>query len=704
MRKYANALKATVAVFLSVTVFFMSSCGVKTEKVSDISVREYLSGEAKYRSTLKRGSIKAASSDSAELYFDSENGCVSFYDKLSGDSWNCLPDFNNDFASVLLIRVLKDNLIYELDLVNSLDNSDCIVYENKDDGISVTYTFTAEDISVSVPVDFSLDGAFFKASIDASAVILSENAKLISVTFLPYLGSVRYSEDDFDINSFGDWFLVPDGPGGLMYTAVEDEATSSLLFSVYGNEYYEDAVAAPIGAYAVKQGDALLSAVVTEGEENTLIRAKRSDADEKNVNRIYPEFIVTPISGEEGSISVGSSYNGRFTVVYETLEGESADYIGAAVSVRQILVNNGVLKDKIAENEYPFYVSLIGSTDGKKETAVTSFPQAENLLTILKGKGINDINLILEGMFTGGLSQKNASLVNVLSELGGEKEFSELCKYASSQGFNVFAGTNLFSSASAVSPAKNIDGDKNIFARKNPLAPYIGAEEYEMISLSSSAVEQTVSRFINKTDKLKIPGVCILDSGRVSGDFSSSDGNAAATASLFESSISAVSVRSEIMLSSWGMNTLLYADYIKDVELYTSIEESGYYSAVPFIPAVLHSSVIYSGKAVNLSAAPVLQLLKAVEYGAMPYYVWCFSAASDKYYETALSDAVDFYLEANKELGDLTAKRITEHFMYESGVYCTGYEGGVRVYVNYNNYSVVIGDVAVLPYDYLRIG
>ncbi len=704
MRNYAKALKITVAVFLVLTVFFMSSCGVKTEKLSDISGREYLSGEAKYRSTVKRGSIKAAASDSAELYFDSENGSISFYDKLSGNTWNSLPAFNNDFASVLVIKVLKDSFVYELDLVNSLDNSESIVYEKKDDGITVTYTFSAEDVSVSVPVDFTLDGAFFNASIDTSAVILSENAKLISVAFLPYLGAIRYSENDFDINSFGDWFLVPDGPGGLMYTAVEDEATSSFLFSVYGNEYYEDTVSASIGAYAVKQGDALLSAVITEGEENTLIRAMRANADKKNINRIYPEFIVTPVSGEEGSISVGSSYNGRFTVVYETLEGESADYIGAAVSVRQILVNNGILRDKISENEFPLYISLIGSTDGKKDTVVTSFSQAENLLTILKGKGINDINLILEGMFTGGLSQKNASLLNVLSTLGGEKEFSDLCKYASSQKLNVFAGTNLFSSASTVSPAKNINGEKNIFVRQNPLAPFVGEEEYEMTYLSSFAAEQTVSRFINKIEKLEVPGVCILDSGKLNGDYSSSRSNASETASIYENSVSAVSVHSDIMLSSAGMNTLNFAEYIKDIELYTNIEESGYYTAVPFIPAVLHSSVIYSGKAANLYSAPVLQLLKAVEYGAMPYYVWCFSASSDKYYEPALNDAVDFYLEANKNLGDLTSKRITDHFMYENGVYCTEYEGGIRVFVNYNNYSVIIGDVAVLPYDYLRIG
>ena len=34
---------------------------------------------------------------------------------------------------------------------------------------------------------------------------------------------------------------------------------------------------------------------------------------------------------------------------------------------------------------------------------------------------------------------------------------------------------------------------------------------------------------------------------------------------------------------------------------------------------------------------------------------------------------------------------------------CTEYGSGIRVYVNYNNYSVAVGTVSVPPYDYLRI-
>lgn len=694
-------LRSAVSVLLIIAVIFTSSCGVKTEKIDGVSVKEYMSGEGKFRSITRRGSVKAAANDSAELYFDPENGSVSFYDRLSGDSWNSLPSFTNDFATNMVINVLKDSTLYKIDFVSSLKDSKNLSYEKTDKGVLVTYGFRAEDMNITVPVEYVLDGAFFKATIDMSGVTASENTRLVSIEFLPYLGAVRYSDEDYSIDSFGDWFLVPDGPGALIPTAVEEEP-SALEFSVYGNSDKENTIDAAIGAYAVKQKDALLTAVVTEGEENTLIKVLRSAADDKNINRIYPEFTVTPISDVSGTVSAGKSYEGKFTVVYETLGDEGADYIGAAVSVRQILKSNGFSDASEQKEEYPLFISLIMSADGRKDTAVTSFSQAENLLTILKGKGVNEINLMLEGMFAGGLGQKKAGSAAIPSAIGTQKDFASLCSYAVSQNFNVYAGINLFSASSA-QPSKNIYGEKNTFSVFNPVGPYTGNEYYEMSYLRGPAIERNVSGFINRFMKTGGTGVCVLDTCKVQGDFSSGF-NASDISSLYEGSISALAVQNDIMLASADMHTLVYADYIKDIELYTAVPVSGYYTAVPFIPAVLHSDVIYSGKPVNLSHAPVLELLKSVEYGAVPYYVWCFDEGSDKYYDAGLSDAVSFYLKARAQLGDLTSRRITEHFMLEDGVYCTGYEGGVRVYVNYNNYSVVIGDVAVLPYDYLRIG
>ena len=80
-----------------------------------------------------------------------------------------------------------------------------------------------------------------------------------------------------------------------------------------------------------------------------------------------------------------------------------------------------------------------------------------------------------------------------------------------------------------------------------------------------------------------------------------------------------------------------------------------------------------------------------------------FDKASRFCYEQTFNEAVTFVLRASDELGDVNSCRIVSHGEVEDGVFCTGYDNGARVYVNYNNYSVNIGDIAVLPYDYIRI-
>ena len=88
-----------------------------------------------------------------------------------------------------------------------------------------------------------------------------------------------------------------------MRTAVENDL-KEMTFSVYGKEYYKEYVNAPLGAYGIKNGNNALSVTVTDGEEACFIRVLRSNADGQNINRIYPEFQITGISGTEDKVNI----------------------------------------------------------------------------------------------------------------------------------------------------------------------------------------------------------------------------------------------------------------------------------------------------------------------------------------------------------------------------------------------------------------
>ena len=707
MHLYIKTAKRFFAIAMCFSVLLFSGC-TSFGMLNKIYVNQWIKcNESQTENKLcymsKRADNKVLAGNKSELYIG-KNGGISLYDKASGVSWNSLPAFSNTFAADFFITVFDGEDLYTLDTSSCRAEKDGFSYSKTENTVTCLYKLQKNEIVVQLPVEFSFNGAYLSVSVDISSCVVSDGIVLVSVSFLPFFGGIRYDENTTDLKVFGDYFLVPDGPGALIRTAVENEDTS-YVYSVFGKEYFEKAYPSYIGAYGIKSGENAISATVTEACEYSYIKVIRSNADRFKINRVYPEFVITEISGTEGEINISKDgFSGKCTVMYEALSGDSADYMGMAVSVRQAVIECGFLSSESVSDEYPFYVSVIGSADGKKQSAVTNFQQAENLLSILKGKGVNEINMILEGFFKGGISEKSGVLKNP-SIVGNEKDLRELVSYAAKQQLNVFVGVNVLTTGQKSETVKSVFGENKPVTVKNELAPYFGAEKIERYHRSFSGLSTQFSAVLKYIDNNNINGVAVLDSDvSCVSDYSSVNGNYEAYSKELADNISSCAVRANIMLDGANMNVLKYADYVKNMTFETGVPESSGYSAVPFIPAVLHSSCVYAGQPVNAQSVTKLNLLKSVEYGAMPYYTWVFNSESDKCYELSINEAVDFYLNAKAELVDLTSKRITDHFEYESGVYCTVFDSDTNVYVNYNNYSVLIGEVAVLPYDYLRIG
>lgn len=707
MRLYNKTVRMLTALITVSVIFIFSSCNISlnAESVTLGTSVDFTGQNSGFRMIEKRAGTKVLSGENVELYLDEKSGAVSIYDRISQKIWNSLPDFENSYAADYILSIFDGEKICSLDTSTCLNSKDGFSYEIKDNCVYAVYKLSYESISVKFPVTYSLSGGRIKVFVKTEDITVSEGNTLISLTVLPYLGAVKYDINNSGIEVLADYFLVPDGVGAIMRTAVENDITE-MTFSVYGKEYYKEYVNAPFGAYGIKNGENALSVTVTDGEENCFIKVLRSNADEHNINRIYPEFQITEISASEGKVNIAQdSFNGNISVVYETLNGENADYMGIANSVRQVLVGAGVLPEKTGESEYPLFVSVAGSTDGTKKTLTTSLQQTENLLSILKGKGVNEINIILEGFMKNGFDAKNGS-VDISSAVGRNKDLDELSSYAARQQLKLFLGSAILTDSAGTAKAKNIFGENVSYSAENPLFPYIGTDEFLRKYMSASDISAAFSDILVFLDKENISGLCITDSDAktVIADYSSKDSSLTYYNDVLKSNLSAAKVDNELMVSGFSLNTAEYADYIKDVFFETGYPEDSGYTAVPFIPAVIHSSCLYSGYAANTFAVPTLQLLKSIEYGAVPYYIWVFSSQSDKFYELTLGEAVDSYLDMKENLGDLASKRMTDHYETESGVFCTEYEGGTKVYVNYNNYSVLIGEVAVMPYDYLRIG
>ena len=126
------------------------------------------------------------------------------------------------------------------------------------------------------------------------------------------------------------------------------------------------------------------------------------------------------------------------------------------------------------------------------------------------------------------------------------------------------------------------------------------------------------------------------------------------------------------------------------------------------MPLVLHGFADYTGEAVNLSGDPKEAMLRAVEYGACPHYMWnytpCGSGEEDvMYYDNSINSAAEFYTEANEVLNDLREARMTDHYEVSDGVFCTEYDNGAMVFVNYTSEDYPVLGITVGAGEFRRV-
>lgn len=766
-RKSLCLLLAILTVICLFSACSVKSVSVETIKTNNkIIPAQFISGDC--HTPRKESFSLLAQSGTLKLYFDSKTASVIVYDEYSDFYWSALPVFGSNLASMIGVTVLSEKGKYILNSQDNSVAFSSYTAEFIDDGIKITYNMsdsasTAEkgidavsegELLVSVPVEIKLTDGDMYVSVINKDVFVSKGYVLETVSVLPYFGALSYkdgvkqTESEFSLEQseqpsaaeseekeseqpaekeaeeekdgissepdeakiytdgkYNDFMLLPDGCGAVIYTAVNEPSNENLSFKVYSNDDLSDSLTAQIPAYGIKKDGCAFVAVIDENAESATVKATRSVADPEDVNRVGVEFRYTATASQGLDTCYRQVGEEASVVCFRFLSGGEANYIGMAAACREHLIRTGKLPAEITNyGELPLNVAVVTTVNGGYSTKVSDFEEAEDMLSVLKGKGINSVNMIMQGAFPGGLMQNSSHKAKPLKKAGGKNAFDSMCEYAGKQQFKVFAGLNILGTSSNSQAALTLAGEKVTAETVNPLAPYVGKKSYETKLLARDRIEENVISLLDSARKLGVSGYCINDAARYSyGDYSGEKAGASETAETVAENLVAFSVHKDLMLDGCNFNVIKNASFLLNVPFRTQNHESDSYRAVPFIPAVLHASVGYSGPASNTAALPKLEMLKTVEYGGIPYCLWTFSSESHLYYQTSLSETVDFSLRVNRELSDLSSARITGHRVIQNGLFVTEFDTGSQIYVNYNNFSVPIGNITVPPYDYIRI-
>ena len=364
----------------------------------------------------------------------------------------------------------------------------------------------------------------------------------------------------------------------------------------------------------------------------------------------------------------------------------------------------------------PFCLTLTGAVRRSfgpfsRLSALTTFEQAQDMLVRMKNKGINNVFVRYTGIFSGGTDSEDITHSSLLRRLGGSDKLDELYQYISSQKMSLFLDIDILSSSTGFSGggSVNIKKDGSTVTPDNVLAEATGKTSAERTLAKVGKLAKTVSSVLTDTRYNSFTGFCFNDAGKLLySDFSDGGLLRADAANAISSAVSPLSTGNSSMTVNGNFYMLKNIDVIVDMPLTPSVAGSGAYVSVPFVPLVLHGIVDYAGEPINTETNLEETLLRSVEYGACPHFEWNYEPLNkngdDKfYYDNTINEAAEFYSKANEALNDLRDARMTDHYEVADGVFCTEYDTGAMIYVNYTDESYSTRGVVVDARSFLRV-
>lgn len=645
--------------------------------------------------------IAITGNNSEKMMFNSKNGAVALVSSDGAVVYNsCSADASEySLATVVSIRLRDaDGNSYTM---NSTDNSVAFdtfsIDHKKENKVSIKFNIYPDekraekgvdkaDIFASLTVDFGYENGAFKSTVNTRNVQLPEGFVLEKISILPGLFSVNTGVE-------GDMYAVPEGCGALVQLNTINKSDYSFDLGVYGSDValYGHSRGAYLPYYSYIKSDCFVNTVITEGDALSEISFKKLS---KGGGYLYNTFTVTACGVIGEDYVAGPSYEGNLTQIYYLTE-ENADYNEIAHQVRDVLISKGYLSDSLSSpvSAMPMYVSVIGSESGGD--ALTTFDEAAEITTMLKSKGVSNIYLRFVGAGKDGLDTLASGTLDFDSSIGGESGVVALGDKMNSQGNTLYMDFNML-----IGKADYNKGVANVYG---DVSEYAGFNKCDFGVLDTKEVSDNVSKAYKFYQEISNVNICLNDGSQLLYTDIEGGVNRQTALKNMQGYINSLSASSRVTLAAPSTYMLKYVDGVYSLPESTNLQTYSGVTAVPILQIVLHGSVVYGSNPMNVSALSAEDaLLKAVEYGAVPSFLFTHSELESLGYSAYVNAAASIYESAARAL-PLLGMGISSHQLVTSGVYKVIYDYSKIVYVNYNPSVVEVDGVMIPAKDFIVI-
>jgi hypothetical protein len=601
------------------------------------------------------------------------------------------------------------------------------------------YVPDSTEVAFLLPLYVTIDNDGFTARVNVDEIKGSMSYKVTSLDLLPGFASTDRSDG---------FILFPDGSGCVLDLASNGrgEILSKPIFGA--DRTFEKKVGSYEGAqgilpvFGINYGGKSIFAVVEEGAAMANVTAKLKG----NINLItstYASFTTTQVDSAsydgllkqpKGVVIPQGSIKGNLSVKYMFLHGEEVDYADMAILYREYLIDQGILK-KIQVRKLPFYMQVLGSVSVKEtrfgvpvtiRRPLTTYNQTVEMMEMLNKSGVENINVVYNGLANNGIRNSAYSEYRLIEQLGGESDYNSMMTYAKQKDFKIFPEVQLTKVYKA-NNTKSFSNTKSV-SRKADMTLAIGIERNratmaEMrtgrhLLVSPASLLTMFQSFANDFFRYEHTNTISLPSfGKdINSDYNKNhpiDRNSAV--SYYDEVLSTAQAQDlEIMVDTGNQNTWKYVNYINNIPVGSS-EENIQRESIPFAQMVLHGYINYTSIPVNGGSDISYEILKAAETGSGLSFNMMYSDNVDLYdtsvgnyysyhYQDWIDTAISAYLKMSTALDPVLNETIMHHTTITDGVYKTTYANGMSVIVNYNYFDYRDEDIVVRSRDYVLVG
>lgn len=583
--------------------------------------------------------------------------------------------------------------------------------------LTLHYMLTEDGLTVSLPLE--------EISYDSGKL------RLDTVTLLPYFGCGVTT----DVKGI---LMIPDGSGAVMdYNHDYSKRLSALSLQVYGTD------AASVSDYTVLSAgqptilpvfgnshrNGAFLAVIDQGESLCKIVADAGDRTSPYATAYatasYQYSEMYYYNDKDFSKNVRAyaeeANKGTITVTYLPLR-QGSSYVDMAQAYRTRLLKNDTLTERTVKPR--LLLQLLGMAGTGSETfALTTFQDAAGMTSELIDVGIDSMAIRYLGWNAGGMDNTFAKEVDLDGRLGGQKAYEHLRKYLDAREIPLYMDmelayvrqTRLFDGY-----AVNRDTCRTLRNQLTGLYRYnYGENDVDATSLAYAVaparIQETaeaLQRSFTATLKNAHLSAGSLGSALHSTFKSGSIMTRTQVQATVTESLEKLSGGKKLMVEHGNAYTLPYVDFVVNLPVTSSGYEASDYD-IPFVQLVLNGCVEYAPAPINESENHTDQLLKALETGSDLNFVAAYrnqnklkNSDQSQYYSvnyTTLKEMMSsLYQEYKKAFSEIGTTQIRDHNCLAENVYCTVYDSGVTVYVNYGIDSY-IGESVTVPAKGYRI-